>query len=148
MAMRYSVRRSMPSDFRRPGPVAADGLQDVQQISPLELVERWADRVNSCVLQRVARRRHDRRRQIVNIDRSPAAEDDQTLDRVLELADVARPVVGRQGRDRIRRRSSRPARCARRRWLQELLDQQRDVVAPLAQRRQPDDDHAEPIERS
>ena len=63
-----------------------------------------------------------------------------------QLAHVARPVVGAQSAD------ARPAAMPRTAWpelaaepAEEVLDQERDVLAALAQRRQVDADHVEAV---
>ena len=76
----------------------------------------------------------------------PAREDHGALDQVLQLADVARPVVARQrlhrlGRDRLDRLLHPP-----RELLREVAHQHRDVLAPLAQRRHVDREDVEPVE--
>ena len=86
----------------------------------------------------------------------PAAADHELADHVAELAHVARPVVaGQPGHQRRPqpeggRGASRSRRCAspmRRQLLAQEVDQQAaDVVAPLAQRRQPDLVAREPVE--
>jgi hypothetical protein len=128
--------------FARPGekvyhvgfvsrPVAADGLQDVLEVPPLELVE--CRQIPEHLVFQDARLAGQRFRQILDGD-APAREDHEALDRVLELTHVARPPVLGQRRERIRldcRLTPGPAR----RVVQELLDEERDVLAPLPQRR-------------
>ena len=67
------------------------------------------------------------------------------LDRVLQLAHVARPVVAlEQGLDLGREAHGRTAVLPRR-AVEEVGGQQPDVLAPLAQRRQLDLHHVEPV---
>ena len=78
----------------------------------------------------------------------PAAADGDLAGHVAELADVARPVVAGEPGDQARRQPEgsgasagvQPVRLAERGELppQEVDEQAADVVAPLAQRRQPD----------
>ena len=73
-----------------------------------------------------------------DLQRRARREDDRALDDVLQLADVARPGVAHQGvHDRGRDGLDLPAHPPGE-PLGEMADQQRDVVAALAQRRQHD----------
>ena len=74
----------------------------------------------------------DRRR-----DRLAAGQQRGALDRVLQLAHVARPRMRAAAR-RARRRRARAA-------VQEVFGQRQDVVAALGQRRQAHLDHVEPV---
>ena len=67
--------------------------------------------------------------------RSPRGERERRLDRVLELAHVARPVVRGECRERLGREAQH-RRIGPPVLLEEVLGEQRNVVAPLAQRRQ------------
>ena len=62
------------------------------------------------------------------------------LDAVLQLAHVARPVVG------LQRRRESPGRAGSRDAIEEVLDQQRDVFLAVAQRRQVDGEDVEPVD--
>ena len=64
---------------------------------------------------------------------------------VAQLAHIARPVVGQQPGLARRVGGGQRALVARGRLQQEMLEQQRDVLAPLAQRRQRQRDDAEPV---
>ena len=66
------------------------------------------------------------------------AQDRRALDGVAQLADVARPSVGQQRLCASRAMSPRPAADSAADLVQESLGKRQDVVAPLAQRRQPD----------
>ena len=70
--------------------------------------------------------------------RGAGAQHDRALDHVLELADVARPVVVHQQVERVRRHLEHSAAVLLAVLLEEVLDEQRNVLAPLAQRRQLD----------
>ena len=99
-------------------------------------------------------------RQIVDVDLRPASgERDGALDGVLELANVAGPVIGHQpAHALLRHRDARQAIGRRLRRVgsgrialgfelrQKMLDEQRDVFFPLAQRRQLHRDHVQPVE--
>ena len=62
-------------------------------------------------------------------------EDARALDDVLELADVARPVVVRRGAPSPPSRSSCASPLRSEAMLQEVVDEERDVVPPVAERR-------------
>src|SRR5262249_43616993 len=79
------------------------------------------------------------------LDRRAGRERDRLLDRVLELADVAGPGVRDQRAIRGRRERAALATEARGRRGEEVLDQERHVLGPLAQRRQRDADDVQPI---
>ncbi len=69
----------------------------------------------------------------------------QPLHHVLELADVARPVVGEQRFLQHQRRPHRRPAIHGRELQQEELDQLRDLFAPLAQGRNVHFDHLQPV---
>ena len=71
---------------------------------------------------------------------------DQTLDDVLQLADVARPRILRQRLHRIRRDAGDGRAVLRRKLRQEQVDQQRNVLAALAQLQDNDVDDVEAVE--
>ncbi len=80
-------------------------------------------------------------------DRRARRQDHRPLDRVLQLANVAGPVVLLQpGQHAVVDPVDAPAGPMRV-LLNEVLDQRRNVVAPLAQRRDLDRDHVEAIEQ-
>ena len=62
-----------------------------------------------------------------------------------QLADVARPRVPFERRNGVRREPQRTALVARRRLAQERAREQRNVAAALAQRRQSEGQHAQPV---
>ena len=87
---------------------------------------------------------------IADVDlRAAAAQRQRALDRVLELPDVARPVVRHQPAHRLlRERHARPRRIELApHAIEEVLGEQRNVLAPLAQRRHVDGNHVQPIEQ-
>ena len=65
----------------------------------------------------------------------------------LQLADVARPGVGAQPRQRLRSDLAHLAAQLAVEAAQVLLDQHGQIVAPFAQRRQSDREDAEPVEQ-
>ena len=73
------------------------------------------------------------------------ADDDRALDGVLELADVARPVVAHQHVDRRRRDPLDVLPVLARELLEEVVGEQQDVRLPLAQRRHEDREHVQPV---
>src|SRR5262245_37184869 len=94
-------------------------------------------------------RRANLGRQIVELNDLVAAGDDQALDDVLELAHVARPRVLAERDDRLGRDVADDrlmAVAARRQVAQEVLDEQRDVLAPLAERRDDEVDDVDAVE--
>ena len=84
--------------------------------------------------------------QVAGADRAPLAQQHGPLDHVLKLADVARPAVGLEGGNRVVGEAlDRLARLVNH-AVQEVPGQERDVGNPLAQRRQLDVDHVDPVE--
>jgi len=82
-------------------------------------------------------------RQIVDLDRGSARKHHGALDGVLELAHVARPLVAAQRLRGGARKSRQVAVVARGISLKEVLGQERDIVAAIAQRR---DRHRDDVE--
>src|SRR6185437_12171351 len=74
-----------------------------------------------------------------------AGEDDRSLDRVLQLADITRPIVSLQQVDGFRREAGNFFADLLRRMCSEAKGEQRNVVAALAQRRKANRDDAQPI---
>ena len=80
--------------------------------------------------------------QVAGDDDAGRVQGERARDHVLELAHVARPVVGLQERARLGRdRRALAAPVLRR----EVLGEERHVLAPVAQRRDPDRDDVEPV---
>ncbi len=75
--------------------------------------------------------------QVALAQRVAAREDDGALDHVLELAHVARPGVVHQPLERAARRVQARSAVLRAVQAEEVVDEQRDVLAPRAQRRAP-----------
>ena len=74
--------------------------------------------------------------------------DQQPVDDVAQLAHVAGPGIGLQRRHRVLAElARRRCRAASARARHEMAGQQRDVLAPLAQRRHPDRHDVEPVEQ-
>src|SRR5947207_7983384 len=86
------------------------------------------------------------RRERVHVEHLAAPEDQRALDHVLELADVAGPPVALEDRERRGGHGAHGLAELRRPVLDEVGDEQRDVLAPLAQRRDVDRDDVEAVE--
>ena len=99
----------------------------------------------SCVGRRSGPRR-DVVGQIALAERVAARQDDGALDDVLQLADVARPRVVHEAVERAARRlQARPA-VLRAVEAEEVVDEERNVLAPSAQGRRGDRDDVEAVE--
>src|SRR4029079_11373095 len=70
-------------------------------------------------------------------------DDHRTLDRMLELANVPGPTIIHQGGHRVRRHVLHVLFDANGRAPNEVVDQRRDVLAAIAQRRNSNDEGAE-----
>ena len=94
--------------------------------------------------ERLLAGRDDLRRQVLGLDHGTGRGDDHLLDDVLELADVAGPVVAGQAREGLARErlGGHPPLLEP---LQDVVDQERDIIEPLAERGQLDRDHVEAI---
>jgi hypothetical protein len=84
-------------------------------------------------------------REVIARDRASIAQDHGALDRVPELPDVARPGVATQrvsrfGVDAVRGAAQRPTKL-----LDERIDQDREIAGALAERRERDVEHREPV---
>ncbi len=81
------------------------------------------------------------------LEQRPARENRGAFDDVLELAHVARPVVARRALEECRRNAveglAQFAGC----FSEEVAHEQRDVLAPFAQRRHGDREDVEPVEK-
>ena len=75
------------------------------------------------------------------------AHEHRALDRVLELADVARPVIAREHVDGRRRDPLDVLPVLDRVLREEVVGQQHDVRLPLAKRRREDREHVQPVEQ-
>ena len=83
--------------------------------------------------------------QVVRPDRILVGQHDGAVEHVAELPHVARPAVGEQlGPGRVGQAQVGPAVQAAE-MIEEEIDQQADVVAAVAQRRQVQLEHAEPV---
>jgi hypothetical protein len=83
--------------------------------------------------------------EILHVEGLTPAEDDALLDTVLELAHVSRPLVADEEIQRARREPPHRAAVARRELRQEMIGEERDVLRPLAQGRDRDVDHGDPV---
>ncbi|MPL79207.1 hypothetical protein SDC9_25082 [bioreactor metagenome] len=131
--------------------IAAEAVDLGEQVFALEEFARLAQRQRG---QRAAE--HDPpllgraalARQLARLDRAGAlAKDQHPLDDVAQLADVARPVHRLQRRPRLFRDLARGQALGAVEGLDEMPGEQRDVLAPLAQRRHRDRHHVEPVEQ-
>ena len=76
----------------------------------------------------------------------PGREHDGALDRVLELPDVARPVVALEERERVGTQLEARLVVLAAVLVEEAVREQGHVLPSLAQRRQLDHDHVQPVE--
>src|SRR4029450_3852145 len=72
--------------------------------------------------------------QLLEADRPRGGPDDDALEDVLELADVPRPGVPQEPRERLRREPTRGETVDAADLVQEQADEPGEVLAPLAQR--------------
>ena len=79
------------------------------------------------------------------MDDAAVAHEHGSLDRVLELANVARPVIRREHVDRRRRDAPDALAVFARVLLDEVIGEQHDVRLPLAQRRREDGEDGQPV---
>src|SRR5512140_830201 len=87
---------------------------------------------------RVPGLRRELGREVRERDRLAPGEEEAALDRVLQLADVPGPGMVEERLHRVRVGHERRAREPERVLLHEVIDEERDVLAPVAERRQPD----------
>ena len=90
-------------------------------------------------------RLNDLRRQIGRQDHVFVAQGAGALDRIFQLADVARIIVMAENIDRFRIDLLRFAAGRARLLLQKMIHEQRNVLQPLAQRRNLDRDDRQPV---
>src|SRR2546426_2151354 len=83
--------------------------------------------------------------EVLDRDEAAVAEDGRPLQRVAQLANVSRPGAGEQGLMGVTRDARRRPAHGRPNLLQESLGQGKDVLAPLAERRQRDLEDAKPV---
>src|SRR5438046_2339733 len=84
-------------------------------------------------------------RQRLRRDHAVGGEQHRALDHVRELADVAGPRVLQQAPQGILREAGRRLAGLLTVFPEEMLEQNRDVVAPLAERREGDRDHGQAV---
>ena len=130
--------------------VAAAARERVEDQIGLEAVDRGAEVALAAravlALGSGGGRPAQRLGQVVDVQISAAAQHGDPLHQVLELAHVARPVVAAQDLERgVGDRLDLGAALLVQ-HLEEVHHEQRDVLAPLAQRRHLDRDHVEPVE--
>ena len=85
--------------------------------------------------------------EIGRLDQRALRHQHRALDRVIELADVAGPGVLEQHLHRAALEAGEPLAVALRVLAEEVLRQQRQILAAVAQRRQPDLDRVQPEEQ-
>ena len=83
--------------------------------------------------------------QVFAADHPARAAAREPLGDITQLAHVARPVVGLERRDRVVGRGRQRHAVLHRELPQEVFEQWRDVVTPLAQRRNRDVDHVQAV---
>ena len=140
----HSIQRA-PVDaehIRRPRPIASDRLKHVLDVAALHLLERRE--IFEEAGRDVAARVLQQGGQILRSHDGAAAEQDDAFDGVLELPNVARPVVRQQHIQGAGRELDLSADALARRF-QKCGDEERDVVPAFPECRQTDDDHAEAI---
>ena len=99
-------------------------------------------------MRRAAERpRGDRFRQVVAAEHRAVGQGDPRLDRVFQLADVARPVVPQEGLHRVGGDLGDRRALLGAVLLEEMHRQERNILGSLAQRGQVDPDHVEPVEQ-
>jgi hypothetical protein len=87
------------------------------------------------------------RREIVGLQIGRVGQDDGAIDRVLQLADVAGPVVGGEQGQGLGAGADHALAFLDIEAADEVLDQGRDVLAPLAQGRRLDGEDVQAIDR-
>src|SRR5262249_39334838 len=136
-------RPSDPQRFSRARVVAPEALESLEDVHALGLGERRLPRQ----LRRGTELKpgRDVGRQVLGLDAVAPGQDGRALDRILELAHVARPRVAEQPLDRLGRESQLAAELAARAG-EEVLGEGRDVLAAIAERRQDHLDDVQPVE--
>src|SRR5450830_213959 len=130
---------------RRFRPVSPRDLQAVEEQVLLVRLDRRSERL--------ARERPrdlgglQRRRKVVGVENAAVTHEDGPLDAVLQLANVPRPVIAHEDVDRRRRDTPHVLAMPRRVLLDEVVRQEGDVGAPVAQGRQEDREHVEAVEK-
>src|SRR5581483_2496130 len=117
----------------------------------LELVDRRAERLAALEdllldVPRLLIRAAHLLGEVADVDHRALGKDEEPLDEVLELADVPRPAIAQEGFHGLgRERLLRHPHLARLR-LREVADEEREVVASLAERREVHADDVQSIE--
>src|SRR2546425_13319533 len=119
--------------------VPPDALEHAQDVLALELLHRLPERRAGVLGEARARvRQRDVERDVLELDDVALREHDRAMHDVLQLAHVPRPVVARQHLERARRHAPHVAVALARGLPDEVLDEERNVLAPLAERRHVD----------
>ena len=87
------------------------------------------------------------KRQMLDRDEPALTQDCRTLECIVQFANVARPLVAHQHLQRVWRQASRRASRRSAEVLQECVGQREDVATALAQRRNVDIEHTEPVKQ-
>src|SRR5688572_13317464 len=127
--------------------VAGAPLERAPDERALELLDALVERpdVRVVAVEPAARGPRLAERELARLDLRAGAEHDRALDRVLELADVAAPLVPHQEVERAVRQRLRPLARLLAVLLEEVCGQRRDVLAALVERRDPQRDHVQPV---
>src|SRR4051794_7585692 len=131
-------------DLRRPRLVVAGVLQRQQDQSPLRFVDGGA-RGERDRRQRFLAARDQQRRQVLGLDEVAVGEDRRALHHVPQLADVARPGILLEDLQRLLLHRPHRLAVARVELGEERLDQQGHVFLAIAQRRQLEREHVQPV---
>src|SRR5436190_8250765 len=127
-------------DTRRRRPLAPRPLERREEARLLGLGRAALDR------RTVPSARGDLGRQVRCLHDRSLAVDERALDGALELADVPGPAALHEHADRVRAHLLHALAGGGPEALEECGHEERDVLATLAQRRQLDPDHADPVE--
>ena len=125
----------------------AGGVADVAVARHRLLDQERLDFLEAHVLEPRGRAAVDAQPEVAGADGRPLRHQHRALDGVIQLAHVARPAMVDQD---LHRRGIEPGErlaIALRVLAQEVLGEQRDVLAPIAQRRQVDLDGVQPEEQ-
>ena len=134
-----------PQHLGGPGLVAAGGIERRHDQLLLRLVHGHPGRDGHGVGRARRGGGGAQRRQVRRFNHLAAGQDRGPLDHVAELADVAGPVVAFEQPHGGRRHGLHSAVIARVELVDERLDQERQVVLALAERRQREAEHVEPV---
>ena len=133
---------------RGPAHVPLDALEHAQHVLPLEPVARLPQRQPVVLGEPRARLRdRDVERHVLQVQHRSRGQHDRAVDDVLQLTHVARPVVAGEHLERARRHAAHVAPAVARRLADEVLHEMRNVLPPLAQRRQAQRDDVQSVKQ-